>query len=491
MLKNFLSNIQDIKKWESNNLFWWIITYNSNNVALEFFPEWIVTNETIFQKIQEFEKMENQLNKILKELQWSELSDVEIDFVQNIIETMFYQIQYFKKSIYFEAEKSGQFSFSPEEQEKLLKEINNLQNLVYGEEISKNPEEVQMILNEISQKFLKNQENLSDEEKNIIEGFFEKFNYKLPKKSKNTLPENHILKNTFFGSKNPKENKEKINDFIQIIGKIFELYGLDDWQIDISEDKTNFSVSYSENKIFVPKTKITTTSIFRLLQLIDHEIGVHTIRGHNTNHSLQTTGPNYLDYEEWLATHSEMSFENEISEIWWNITEHHITTFIAENYNANDTEKILQIWYKINGSKNYEKDASNRMKRVKRFVSWKLPGANRKDVSYTRGNIEISQKLLNMNNDERKIFLKDFYFSKLSLKDQKFTPYFREIFGDKNHKYPIWVGKILFKKLMWEKIFFEEFMNRDWRFVENDIKFNTKRKIVKILKILEKNKNSN
>lgn len=108
----------------------------------------------------------------------------------------------------------------------------------------------------------------------------------------------------------------------------------------------------------------------------------------------------------------------------------------------------MQVWYKINGSKNYEKDASNRMKRVKRFVSWDLPGANRKDVSYTRGNLAISQKLANMNNDERKVFLKDFYLSKLSLQDQKFVPYFREIFGDENHKYPLWVGKILFKKLM-------------------------------------------
>lgn len=66
---------------------------------------------------------------------------------------------------------------------------------------------------------------------------------------------------------------------------------------------------------------------------------------------------------------------------------------------------------------NYEKTAHDRMLRVKRFVSWDLPGANRKDVAYTRGNLDISQKLSSLSPEERKAFLKDFYFSKLALED--------------------------------------------------------------------------
>ena len=62
--------------------------------------------------------------------------------------------------------------------------------------------------------------------------------------------------------------------------------------------------------------------------------------------------------------------------------------------------------------------------------------------------MQISQKLVSMNNAERKQFLKNFYFSKLALEDQKFVEDFREIFGDENHKYPIWVGKIIYKKLL-------------------------------------------
>lgn len=88
------------------------------------------------------------------------------------------------------------------------------------------------------------------------------------------------------------------------------------------------------------------------------------------------------------------------------------------------------------------------MLRVKRFVSFDLPGANRKDVAYTRGNIEISQKLSSLSDEERKEFLKNFYFAKLALEDQKFVSEFEKIFGTENHKYPLWVGKIIFKKLL-------------------------------------------
>lgn len=108
-----------------------------------------------------------------------------------------------------------------------------------------------------------------------------------------------------------------------------------------------FSVKFSKKTVVVPKDKIATTSIFRLLQLLDHEIGVHAIRGHNTIQSLRIAGSNYLDAEEGLATHSEEMFENEIEDITGGVTLHHITTFIAENYNAEDTEKLLQIFFKL------------------------------------------------------------------------------------------------------------------------------------------------
>lgn len=121
------------------------------------------------------------------------------------------------------------------------------------------------------------------------------------------------------------------------------------------------------------------------------------------------------------------------------------------------------------------------MLRVKRFVSFDFPGANRKDTAYTRGNREISQKLATMAPEERKTFLKNFYYAKLSLGDQKFVEEFRRVFPDDHHTYPIWVGKILYKKLLGDKIFAEELAREDGRYAIDSVSRETKRKVVALL----------
>lgn len=134
-----------------------------------------------------------------------------------------------------------------------------------------------------------------------------------------------------------------------------ELYGLreentenpDNWKVIIDDNTSMFSADFEKKEIKVPKKKISSTSVFRLLQLLDHEIGVHAIRGYNTSETLRVTGTNYLDAEEGLATHSEEVFEKNIDDISGGVTLHHITTFIAENYNAQDTKELLQIYFKL------------------------------------------------------------------------------------------------------------------------------------------------
>jgi hypothetical protein len=68
-------------------------------------------------------------------------------------------------------------------------------------------------------------------------------------------------------------------------------------------------------------------------------------------------------------------------------TIHHISTFIAENYDAEQTKKLLFIYYKLIGKSHdeAEKMAKSRTQRVKRYHANDLPGANRKDVVYWRG----------------------------------------------------------------------------------------------------------
>jgi hypothetical protein len=131
------------------------------------------------------------------------------------------------------------------------------------------------------------------------------------------------------------------------------------------------------------------------------------------------------------------------------------------------------------------KEATDRTLRVKRFVSFKEKWANRKDVSYTRWQSQIVDYLQNAQNNQD--FIRDFYFSKLALGDIWLVKEFREILWiDENElKYPLWIWKILYKKLSWEKIFLQKLKQEDFRFESIDkLLFGIKKKIIKILSII-------
>jgi hypothetical protein len=64
---------------------------------------------------------------------------------------------------------------------------------------------------------------------------------------------------------------------------------------------------------------------------------------------------------------NEKAVTTDITNISVDPTIHHISTFIGENYNATDTNYLLQIYYKLNGKKNFQSLAKNRTERVKRF----------------------------------------------------------------------------------------------------------------------------
>lgn len=154
---------------------------------------------------------------------------------------------------------------------------------------------------------------------------------------------------------------------------------------------------------------------------------------------------------------------------------------------------MLRIYYKMVMKKwtpdeIIEKEAKDRTLRVKRFVSFKQKWANRKDVSYTRWQKQIVEYLQNLDDREIWDFISNFYFSKLALWDIWLVQEFRESLGidEKELKYPLWIWKILYKKLLWEKIFLQKLQTEDFRFrVIDKIPFNVKRKIIEILNLIK------
>lgn len=132
--------------------------------------------------------------------------------------------------------------------------------------------------------FQKNKEKISHEERVIFEKFLQKsgFNQENPKKEKSS--EVTLRKEK---SENLKQIVLEESAIVEILEMVLDLYEMRDWAVEVNENRKMFSVFYDEKKIILPKNKLSSTSLFRLLEVMDHEIGVHAIRGVNTLATLQ------------------------------------------------------------------------------------------------------------------------------------------------------------------------------------------------------------
>ncbi len=453
--------IQERDNFLNDNFFW-----KETNIDQDIIDGVI---KKLNQKLQEIKSQKYEIKNL-------NINSTQKKFLINSLNITGLKYIMFKSSVYLEAEKFG-YKITHKQRKILLKRINKLQDIVYWPEISDIKEEKDQILSLLSNLLNENNKKVTWEEKWIFEDFLDSFDFKKLDLKKNK--DSKKLTNTFLSK----------SQVIQIFQLVLDVYSLDWWIVSV-EKVWNFSVRKEEKKIILPEEKIEALSIKRIFQLIDHEIWVHAMRWFNTMKTLHTNWEWYLEGEEWFATVSELLFDNNLQEITVLPTIHHITTFIGENYNFTDTKKILEIFYKLNWF-TYDKaskEALDRALRVKRFVSFKEKWANRKDVSYTRGQTQVVNYLQNNQNNED--FIKDFYFSKLALHDIWLVKAFRDILWiDKNElRYPLWIWKILYKKLSWEKIFLDQLKEEDFRFKNIEkISFDIKRKIISILWIIHKN----
>lgn len=482
-MSNFIkttSKIQEIK-----------IDFTSPLWAMAKYIKWdeIFINEDFFWKDKKeindndinevLEKIEKELNEIKKlklSLKELELSAVEKKFVLNSLNTTWLKFIMFKSSIYLEAEKAW-YNLSIENRKKYLNNVNKLQNIFYWPEISENTIESGEILYSLQNLLDKNIAKISKYESEILKNFINSF--QIPKIELKENKDKHNLKDRFI-------SKET---FEQVFTMIIDLYALHWWKISI-ENVWNFSVKKDEKLIKCPETKLETTNLKRIFQLIDHEIWTHAIRWCNTNKATKTTWEWYLEAEEWFATMTELLFDNKLDEISVSPTIHHITTFIAENRNGEETKEILEIYFKLTWltEEKAKIEALDRMLRVKRFVSIHEKWANRKDVSYTRWQKQIVDFFQKANEETRKEFLKDFYYSKLALEDISLVKEFRESLRveETELRYPLWIWKILYKKLWGEKIFLSSLQEEDFRFANIEkLEFSIKRKIINILNLIK------
>lgn len=485
-MKNFLDYTKDVQNVKSGFVtpMWWIFKYIQEEESLyvnQNFFEWkkIITESDIDDLKKLFDEKLHNIKNLKKELNESNLEDIEKKFILNSLNSIWLKYILFKNSVYLEAEKSW-FNITSEQRVWYLYKVNRLQNIIYWPEISSLDLEKNSVLDKLTQVYRDNNKKLDEDEKQFFLDFLNSFDF-------------DDFEETFEHSIiNPiaLDKKYLSNDkIILLFEMIIDLYNLDWWSIFLDQDVWSFSVKKEKKQIVLPSKKLEKISLKRILELFDHEIWVHAIRWFNSTQTLKTNGDWYLEIEEWMATLSELLFDEKIENIIVEPTIHHISTFFAENMNWKYTKKMLEIYFKmikskITSTEDIEKESLDRMLRVKRFVSLNEKWANRKDVSYTRWQSQVVYYFQNNDTETKWQFIKDFYFAKLSFEDIWLVKEFKEsLWIDESElKYPLWIGKILYKKLLWEKITLAWLKEEDFRFqIIEKLSIWVKRKIVKIL----------
>lgn len=465
ILQNYWENIDEKLRHISWPL-WGILKYVWN-ICEDFF--WI-TSQVDKQKIDIFLKNLhiNLWELDIIESQILELQEADATFKKFYLDAISLsrkKIQLFEKAVYIEAQKWG-FEISQDNVKNLLKEINVLQDEIYWPEVSSNQIEVKEILESFSTLYQQNNSYLSEEEKKLWKDFI------WNSQSKNSSIPTNIDIN--ISSKNKKA----------ITQKILHMYWLFDWKITI--EKTNWSVrvNWEKKELIFPKKRLEGLSTKKFLQLIDHEIWVHILRTHNSDQTIHKKLEWYLESEEGFASLVERLFDENINDITYSSTDHHHKTFLAEQFWWEKYKIFLTIYLKLANPtaspEEIEKLFKTAHQRSKRFVSYDFPWANRKDVSYSRWLFDIISYL--QQEENREWFIHTFYQAKSSLKNMEDAAKVAKLFPEAKQKYPLWIGKIVYKKLLGNKIFLTSLQEEDFRFQEIEkLKFSTKRKVVEIL----------
>lgn len=470
-MKKFLEYTKDVQNTKSgySSPMWWILRYIQNEDGLHInqdFFVWknIVSQNDIDELLKIFDEKLLEIKNLKKELKDSPLQDVEKKFILNSLNWVWLKYMIFKSAVFFEAEKSG-FELTEEQRNFYLRRVNKLQTMVYWPEISSIDSEKSSVLRELNNIYVNNNSKLEEWEKNTYLEYLKALWFWW------------ISNISINDSENTQVNNKLWDTFLleETVVKLFEmlidLYDLKWWTIFVDAKVWKFSVKNVEKQIILPKSKLEKTSIKRIFQLFDHEVWVHAIRWFNLSKTLNTNGDWYLEAEEWMATLTELMFDEDIDNILVKPTIHHITTYVAENLDFANTIRFLELYYKLlkpksTSSEDIKKEALDWTLRVKRFVSFNEKWANRKDVSYTRWQTQVVEYFQNSDTEKRWQFLKDFYFAKLSFEDIWLVKEFREsLWIDESElRYPLWIGKILYKKLLWEEVTLDWLKEEDFRF---------------------------
>ncbi len=342
-----------------------------------------------------------------------------------------------KRSVFFEAEKFGYDILFEEstfeikknndkinkiwfweefnkKKKKYLKDIDILQTKIYGPRITDVKEEKDLIISICNEKYIKNSGNLSLEEKIFFENFLWKFtdniepkDIKIAKKlpSRWNLSMDDIMswtehiKNIFYPNIKREQKKEK--------------------------GKKWYSVPFETKIREYPDQE--SDDFNKILTTIWHEDAGHMVRGDNQEKNwLIIAWAWYENIEEWITKLNEWLLKYSLDEYPLIPNDTFMAVFIWENYNFEDTYKLIKIIKKlginwqidIEKEKTISKAALNLAERVKWYYPRDGKWSNRKDVIYFRWEKKIIEYLKSLpDNEARAEWYRKAMSAKVSFED--------------------------------------------------------------------------
>lgn len=413
--------IEDIKINIQKPL-WGILQYTANGINKSFFSESIekVTQRDIDNAILFLNSYLQQFKRLAKEVQESVfINDVQKKLFLWTLQSFGLKVILFKCAVYIEGEKWW-YELNQKDKQIYLKTIDKIEKLVYWPKISEIPEEVDVIMTSLAHLYQSNKDKIAIEDQAYFTGFLEKFPRRSWKAEETVSNKNRLWKINqenfakllqkwlniygiasdvlkisediseikqengiiYLPTKNPTTEKERSKSELESVYKKF-WYQPDVLKIKIHKCSA-IEVDIPSNEINIP-ANINYYSVIRSLELLSHEIVTHAVTWTNKKNKFNLESDTYLELQEWIAMLNEKAVTTEIKNISVEPTVHHISTFIWENYDTTDTNHLLQIYYKLQGKKNFWTLAKNRTERVKRFHANDQKWANGKDIVYRRG----------------------------------------------------------------------------------------------------------
>ena len=510
-----------------------------------------ISQQLIDEKVHQAEEIIKNLSSIKEEI-WtlSELNNEQKEVLLGLIHRQIQWLQYNAHAIYIEAEKAW-LQLSSEEIELHNREKLLLEDEMYGDRITDIPYRCENVAKKLHQLFDDKKEGaLTEEEKGFWEqsimSKLQPYTETQTDSTKKEATEKEESKEKISDTLSAKNSFIKEESLFPLINLLLETEWMDSDNIINLQVAENITEAFEENGIYyVPNTwkdgeiedyfnKKGLGQKFKVIKLItgnasvsiekwegksfkhnhvkfppakngkynldrvlsvlfDHETETHikTWLGNFNNYNLKTSGSS--DFEEGVALLNQHLTTNISLDNFYDASIGDICQLLWETCDDQELKKALDILYKLNPSFTLSPD--ERFRRVRIWVPMGQKWTRRSDMTYGTGR-DIIKKLEEMSKSDEgrekiKTYAKAKYGTQLAFDDVGQIDQILEniwSLNDMNVEFPVFAGKILYRKLFKGKLNKEEMLANDIRSLvaEPNVSYKQKRLLVQMYGIIKR-----